>query len=210
MQDDSTTPTVIDPNCNVDDFFRELVTEAVKSGGFETSTASETYLVGLLADSAKPNSATLNVMGRSSFTLMLAHALECQGADRFEKLRLLGDGVLYVSGFFSERLTSRGLEPAYVKGVGATAYGRAALMLRSFGGSSNSSGPDVFTELADNFGMYVNLVNNVAEELRARAVRDDVSLLEAYERWLRGPSKHVAELLLARGVLPTRQTPGVH
>jgi hypothetical protein len=208
MRDDSSTPTVIDPRCNVDDFFRELVTEAVKSGRFETSTASETYLVGLLADSAKPNSATLNVMGQGSFTLMLAQALECQGPDRFEKLRLLGDGVLYLSGFFSERLTSRGLEPAYVKGVGATAYGRAALMLRTFGGGN--SGPDVFTELADNFGMYVSLVSNVAEELRARAVRDDVTLLEAYERWLRGQSRHLADLLLARGVLPTRQTPGVH
>jgi hypothetical protein len=208
MRDDLPAPTVIDPSCNVDDFFRELVAEAVKSGGFETSAATETYLVGLLADSAKPNSATLNVMGQSSFTLMLAQALECQGADRFEKLRLLGDGVLYLSGFFSERLTSRGLEPAYVKGVGATAYGRAALMLRTFGGGN--TGPDLFTELADNFGTYVSLVSNVAEDLRARAVRDDVTLLEVYERWLRVQSRHLADLLLSRGVLPTRQTPGVH
>jgi hypothetical protein len=165
-------------------------------------------LVALLADSAKPNSQTMNVMGGGSFTLMLAEALKCHGADRFERLRVLGDGVLYLSGFFGERLTSRGLAPAYVYGLGATAYGRAAGMLR--GAGPGSGGPDLFTELADNFDMFVNVVSNVAEELRTRSIRDDVSLLEAYERWLRVQSRHMAELLIARGVLPTRQTPGVH
>jgi hypothetical protein len=208
MRDDLLTPAVIDASSSIDDFFRQLVAGAVKSGGFEASNACETYLVGLLADSARPNSAALSVMGQSSFTLMLAEALECQGADRFEKLRLLGDGVLYVSGFFSERLTSRGLEPSYVNGLGATAYSRAALILRSVGGGQ--TGPDLFTELADNFTMFVDVVSNVAEELRARAVRDDASLLEAYERWLRVQSRHLAELLVLRGVLPTRPPPGLH
>jgi hypothetical protein len=208
MRDDLPTPAVIDAGSSIDDFFRQLVAGAVKTGGFATSSVCETYLVALLADSARPNSPTLNVMGQSSFTLMLAEALECQGADRFEKLRGLGDGVLYVSGFFSERLTSRGLEPAYVNGLGATAYSRAALILRSVGGGQ--TGPDLFTELADNFGMFVDVVSYVAEELRARSVRDDVSLLEAYERWLRVQSRHLAELLVLRGVLPTRPTPGLH
>lgn len=199
---------VIDHSSNIDDFFRGLVAEAVKSKGVDTSTASETYLVALLADSARPNSATLNVMGKSSFTLMLADALQCQGAERFDKLRLLGDGVLYVSGFFSERLTSRGLEPSYVNGLGATAYARAGSMLRSMGGGR--SGPDLFTELADNFGMFVDLVSTVAEELRVRAVRDDASLLEAYERWLRVQSRHLAELLASRGLLPSKPVSGIH
>jgi hypothetical protein len=208
MLDDLPTPAVIDASSNLDEFFRQLVAGAVRSGGFETSSACETYLVALLADSARPNSPALNVMGQGSFTLMLAEALECQGADRFEKLRGLGDGVLYVSGFFSERLTSRGLEPAYVNGLGATAYSRAALILRSVGGGQ--TGPDLFTELADNFGMFVDVVSSVAEELRVRSVRDDISLLEAYERWLRGQSRHLAELLVAHGVLPSRPPQGVH
>ncbi len=208
MQDDLFTPTVIDAESNIDDFFRQLVTGAVKSGGIEASSACETYLVALLADSARPNSPTLNVLGQSSFTLLLAQALECQGADRFDKLRGVGDGVLYVSGFFSERLTSRGLEPAYVNGLGATAYSRAAVILKSVGGGQ--TGPDLFTELADNFPRFVEVVNNVAEELRVRAVRDDASLLDAYERWLRVQSRQLAALLVARGVLPSRPPPGVH
>jgi hypothetical protein len=208
MPDPLLVPTVIAAGSNIDDFFRQLVTTAVKSGGFEASSACETYLVALLADSARPNSPALSVMGQGSFTLMLAEALECQGAERFDKLRGLGDGVLYVSGFFSERLTSRGLEPSYVNGLGATAYSRAGLILRGFGGAQ--TGPDLFTELADNFAVLVDVVSSVAEELRAGAVRDDASLLEAYERWLRVQSRHLAELLVARGVLPSRPPPGVH
>jgi hypothetical protein len=193
---------------DVDGFFRELVGQAINHSGFEPSTAGASYVVSLLADSAKPNASPLNVMGESSFTLMLAEAMESHGATRFEKLRLLGDGVLYVSGFFSEHLQRRGLAPYYVRGLGATAYGGAASMLRGVGASS--AGPDVFAELSHNFERFVQLINVVSEELSARAVRDDASLLEMYERWLKLQSEHLADVLVARGVLPQRKTPGLH
>lgn len=208
MPQDPPSKNPFDAAADVDGFFRDLVDQVIKQRGFEPSTASTSYVVGLLADTAKPNSATLNVMADGSFTMMLANALESHGAQRFEKLRVLGDGVLYVSGFFSEHLTRRGLAPYYVRGVGATAYGGAASMLRRVG--APSAGPDVFSELADNFEMFVQLVNSVSEELSARAVRDDSSLLDLYERWLSAQSDRLAELLLARGILPQRGTPGVH
>ena len=75
---------------------------------------------------------------------------------------------------------------------------------------ASSSGPDVFAELSHNFERFVQLINVVSEELSARAVRDDASLLEMYERWLRLQSDHLADLLVAKGVLPQRKTPGVH
>lgn len=193
---------------DVDEFFRDLVTQAIKNRGFEPSTASASYVVALLAEAAKPNASALNVIGESSFTLMLAEAMETQGVARFEKLRLIGDGVLYVSGFFGDHLTRRGLAPYYVKGLGATAYGGAASMLRSVG--AHASGPDVFTELSHKFEMFVQLLSHVAEELAARAVRDDSSLLDVYERWLKVQSDTLTELLLARGILPQRKSPGVH
>jgi len=193
---------------DVDEFFRELVTQAIRSRGFEPSNASASYVVALLAEAAKPNASALNVIGESSFTLMLADAMESQGVARFEKLRLLGDGVLYVSGFFGDHLTRRGLAPYYVKGLGATAYGGAASMLRTVG--AHTTGPDVFTELSRKFEMFVQLLSYVAEELSARAVRDDSSLLDVYERWLKVQSDSLTELLLARGILPQRKSPGLH
>ena len=205
-QDVTNSPFTSAPD--VDGFFRELVTEAIKNRGFEPSTASASYVVALLAEAAKPNASALNVLGESSVTLMLADARESQGVTRFEKLRVLGDGVLYVSCFFGDHLTRRGLAPYYVKGLGATAYGGAASMLRSVG--AHVSGPDVFTELSHKFEMFVQLLSHVAEELSARAVRDDSSLLDVYERWLNVQSDRLTELLLARGILPQRKAPGVH
>jgi hypothetical protein len=200
--------TSFDSSANVDTFFRELVELGIKKRGFEPSSATASYVVSLLADSAKPNASTLNVMGESSMTLLLAEALSSHGAARFEKLRLLGDGVLFVSGFFSDHLTRRGLEPYFVRGLGATAYGGAASMLRRVGASP--TGPDIFGELSHNFEMFVELVSWVSEELAARAVRDDASLLEVYERWLRDESDTLTELLITHGLLPQRKTPGVH
>jgi hypothetical protein len=209
MPQDPLSKSPFDTAPNVDGFFRELVTEVIKSRGFEPSNASASYVVSLLADSAKPNASTLSVMGGDgSFTMMLAEALETQGAARFEKLRILGDGVLYVSGFFSDYLTRRGLQPYYLRGVGATAYGGAASMLRRAG--THSTGPDVFSELSHKFEMFVQLINSVSEELSARSVRDDSSLLEMYEKWLTVQSDRLTELLLAHGVLPQRGTPGLH
>jgi hypothetical protein len=208
MPQDPLTNSPIDTAPDVDGFFRELVSLAIKNRGFEPSTASASYVVALLAEAAKPNASALNVIGESSFTLMLADAMESQGVARFEKLRLLGDGVLYVSGFFGDHLARRGLAPYYVKGLGASAYGGAASMLRSVGAHSN--GPDVFTELSHKFEMFVQLLAHVAEELSARAVRDDSSLLDVYERWLKVQSDRLTELLLARGILPQRKSPGLH
>jgi hypothetical protein len=208
MPQDPLSKSPIDTAPDVDGFFRELVTQAIRNKGFEPSTASASYVVALLAEAAKPNASALNVIGENSFTLMLADAMESQGVARFEKLRVLGDGVLYVSGFFGDHLTRRGLAPYYVKGLGATAYGGAASMLRSVG--AHSSGPDVFSELSHKFENFVQLLSYVAEELSARAVRDDSSLLDLYERWLKVQSDRLTDLLLSRGILPQRKSPGVH
>jgi hypothetical protein len=208
MSQDLLSTSPFDTAADVDGFFRELVTQAIKNRGFEPSTASASYVVALLAEAAKPNASALNVLGEGSFTLMLAEAMESHGATRFEKLRLLGDGVLYVSGFFGDHLARRGVAPYYVKGLGATAYGGAASMLRSVG--SHASGPDVFTELSRKFEMFVQLLSHVSEDLSARAVRDDSTLLDVYERWLEGKSDRLTELLLSRGILPQRKAPGLH
>ena len=74
MPEDLPDSSLLDTTLDVDGFFRELVGQVIKSRGYEPSTATSSYVVGLLADSAKPNPATLHVMGSHSFTMMLADA----------------------------------------------------------------------------------------------------------------------------------------
>lgn len=178
------------------DFFRDLVGAVVSDRGFETTEASEIYVVSLLADAAQSPAALEKA--EQPFGVRLAKAMSASGGERFERFRRLGDDVLFVSGFFSEHLQTRGLPLDYVAAVGQRAYGGAASMLRR-----HAAGPQVFDELADKFAMFVNLLQNVADSLSTTALKDETDVLELYERWQRSRSHVLAKALLELGLLPT-------
>jgi hypothetical protein len=135
---------------------------------------------------------------------LLDEALQTAGQERFERLRTLGDGVLYVSGFFSEHLETRGVAPTYISALGSRAYGSAAAMLRQ--NAADSGAPDLFNELADKFRMFVDLLADVAEALSVRSARSASATVKLYERWLKTGSASLAEELTARGLVPLRGT----
>jgi hypothetical protein len=199
----------IDLSGDVQGYFAELVVEAAEERRVEANPAVTSYVAALLADYAHPGSLTFDALDRP-FTLLLAEALESEGSARFERLRALGDGVLYVRGFFSEHLETRGVELRYVSSVGARAYDSAASMLRRRGSSEASSAPDVFGELAERFDVFVALVGGVADRIVAQSgAGGDGSVLKLYERWLRTGSNELAVALGQRGLVPLRTRAGL-
>ncbi|MBC7017903.1 hypothetical protein, partial [Salmonella enterica] len=87
---------------SVADFFEEVVEDAMKVRGVNASEGATSYVVALLAELAKPGSPVERTLDRP-LTLLLDEALHTNElATRFEKLRTLGDGVLYSSGFFAD------------------------------------------------------------------------------------------------------------
>ncbi len=196
----------IDVSSDISGFFREAVDTAVQSRGIDATPAATTYLAALLADYAKPNQLNEETLNRP-LTLLLDEAMQATGHERFERLRTLGDGVLYVSGFFGEHLENRGVEVSYVSALGARAYGNAAGMLRRGGGNT---GPRVFEELAANFRSFIALLNEVADRLLATSATSDGSVLKLYERWVKTGSSSLADELAALGVVPTRGNGTVH
>ncbi|MBX3129005.1 MAG: hypothetical protein KF718_19975 [Polyangiaceae bacterium] len=189
------------------DFFGNVVGDAIRARGLDTTDAAETYVVGLLVDYARPDQLSEETLSRP-LTLLLDEAMRASGHERFERLRSLGDGVLYVSGFFAEHLHTRGVERHYVSSVGARAYESAAAMLRTSG--AESSGPDVFAELAQKFRAFADLLAEVADALAARAARSDRAMLRVYERWLETGSASLADALTSRGLVPVRGSGTVH
>ena len=122
---------------SISGFFHEIVEEAIQTRGVTVTAGATTYIVGLLADFARPDGRAEETMDRP-LAFLLDEALNTAlPAERFERLRTLGDGVLYTSGFFGDHFEARGVEQSYLIGIGQAAYGRASSMLR--GGSS----PDV-------------------------------------------------------------------
>jgi hypothetical protein len=179
-------------------FFGELIAQIRQRRAYATSLATETYIAGILADHAH---AAVPFAGyEKPLTLQLAEALNQVGTERFCRLRQIGDGVLYTTGFFGEYLARRGVEQGYVEELGARAYANAGKMMVLDRADDN----ELFDELASHFHLFVSLIHEVADHLRAGAARSQAAIVELYERWLRGRSDSLAAALASRGLVPLR------
>lgn len=195
--------TTIDVSPNIEAYFEEIVHDAMRARRVAATPAAEHYLSGLLVDYAKGHKPKAL---DEPLTFQLRDALESSGAERFSRLQRLGDGVLYVVGFFGAWLRRRGADRDYVMSVGSSAYGHASAMLRM---GARQEGPNVLEELSDKFDRFVVVLGEIADGALASA-RDDSSLLRAYERWQETGSSKLAESLVEMGFFPMRGDEGVH
>jgi hypothetical protein len=197
-------PTEIDVCRDLDGFFLEVVQSVRRQRVYEATAAAATYVASLLADRARGGDS------QSSFerplTLMLDEALNKVGIERFERLRHIGDDVLYTTGFFGEHLESRGIEQQYVEFLGARAYATASRMFLTDGARPGG----LFDELAGRFPMFVALVHDVADTLNASALLSHRNLLALYERWARTGSETLAKALVRSGLVPLRGNRTLH
>ena len=79
MPQDLLPKSPIDTAPDVDGFFRELVTQAIKQRGFEPSTASASYLVALLAEAATHGDEQAAVEGWGPGLYLDVEAVEALG-----------------------------------------------------------------------------------------------------------------------------------
>ncbi|MBX3190859.1 MAG: hypothetical protein KF819_27930 [Labilithrix sp.] len=188
---------------SVSDFFEEIVEDAMKARGLTASEGATSYVVALLAELAKPGSPVERTLERP-LTLLLDEALHTNElAERFEKLRTLGDGVLYSSGFFADHFEARGVDTNYIMSIGRTAYENAGSLIR--GRAKEEEGqPDIFNELAVGFVSFVDVVGEVANATIARGVATSRGLLKLYERWLKTRSDRLADALSSHGFVAPR------
>ena len=184
-------------------FFRETLDTVRQRRDYEATSAAQAYIAGVLADHAYAPVA--GDAADQPLTLVLAKALTAVGNERFQRLRRLGDDVLYTTGFFAEHLERRGIEQSYVEELGARAYATAGRMLVVDRADQNG----VFDELAQRFHMFVALVHDVAETLRVGAARSQHALVQLYERWLNSGNESLAAALASRGLVPLRGTGGL-
>ena len=183
-------------------FFMEAVDEAVHARRVEATHQATMYLAGLLTDFSHPAGELEHTFDRP-LAFLLDDALHATGRERFQRLKALGDGALYLSGFFGEHVESRGLDPRYTADMGAAAYSGAAAMLQRRQGG-------VFDELALKFGQFVEVLTVVAEQALAQQAQGGQGALKLYERWLKSGSQTLAAELVTRGIVPRRGHGGVH
>jgi hypothetical protein len=174
----------VTPHASVDEFFHEVVTDALEAVALDTSEPAEWYLVALLGDFTR---------GRISdepLVLQLVGDPGAEPAERVRQLKQVGDTSLYVSGFFTESLGRKLVDADYYIGLGSRAYAELAGRL---GGALTT----VYAELAEKFPRFVD----VLAEVRRRCDFVGADVLRLYEEWVRTRDAWVERKLRACGVL---------
>jgi hypothetical protein len=188
---------------SVSDFFEEAIVEAMKARRVNASDSARSYLVALLTDLAKPGSPIERTLERP-LTLLLDEALHTpELGERFDRLRTLGDGVLYSSGFFADHFEARGVDTSYLIGIGSTAYNNAGSLLRT-GSTRDVNALDIFGELSNHFASFVAVIAEVANATIASGVATSRGLVKLYERWLKTRSDKLADALSSHGFVAPR------
>lgn len=203
-----TRPLTISIAPSMSRYFEEVIADAMRVRHIEATEAASRYLVGILCDYAHPDEEAGSPFTKP-LTFLLRDALDTVGAERFRRLRALGDGILYALGFFGGHIELRGVDRKYVVGVGSAAYSHASVMLR-MSAPQEGPGTDVLGELTRKFERFAEVLADVAEGTLACGARDQRSLVKLYERWLRTGSSRLAEELGSHGLVPVRTKGGLN
>jgi hypothetical protein len=187
---------------SVASFFHDVVEDAIRAKRVEATDGATSYLVALLSDYAHPGAGAEEALTRP-LAFLLDEALHTAApAERFDRLRRLGDAVLYSCGFFGDHFRARGIDQSYLIGIGSVAYGTASSMLR--GPATQTLELDIYSELASKFASFVAVLCEVADGTIAQAIAGVRDLVKVYERWLRTGSDRLAQALTSHGLVPTR------
>ncbi len=189
---------------SVTEFFREAVHDALQTRCVEAPGGVTNYLVAVLSDYAHPDERTEQALGRP-LAFQLDEALHTVDlAERFERLRSLGDNVLYCSSFFSDHFESKGVDQSYLVSIGTRAYDGAGAML-----GPTQPEVSIFPQLASRFSQFVDVLTEVADATSTMGLATSHSVLKVYERWRKTGSARLAKALSSQGILPGRKVEGI-
>ncbi|MDB4962952.1 MAG: hypothetical protein JWP01_2951 [Myxococcales bacterium] len=177
---------------SVDEYFHEVVTDALEAVDLDASEPAGWYLVGLLGDFTKTR------LTDEPLGMKLATPVADSG-QRVKNLKQVGDTSLYVAGFFAESLNRSLVDVEYYVGLGQSAYAQLA---RSLGGGTRP-GPlgDVYEELAEKFPRFVDVLTEVRKRTTLAELNATTDIGKLYEVWLRTREDWVEQKLKAAGVL---------
>ena len=178
------------------EYFKEQLEKAMEHQKISTSAFTEHYLVTLLAACVRggPLPGAEAGIEDAPLALLYVRAVQSSRHERARLLRAMGDTALFVSGFFADSLSRKLVDLQYYRAMGGHAY--ACL---SHQDELLAFGPDVFSELADRFTQFADLLSEVSEASR---LTSSSSILRLYERWMQTGSSRAASLLAERGLVP--------
>lgn len=176
---------------SLNEFFREVLSSALKNQRVEATSATEFYLVNLLAHF------THLPVNDEPLGLKLVDAQTRPPEERLLALRDVGDQTLYVTGLFADSLERRHVDVDYYVQIGCTAYRQLSQHNRYLRETQGA----IFAELAEKFAAYVEVL---AEVGIGTNLQSPTNLVQLYERWLRTGSEWAERKLREAGVVLPR------
>ncbi len=180
-----------------DDFFSQIVEEAMSSRNMETFPLAQSYLVNLL----KTYIHTENLFDlelengkktRETLAEMFLKAQNSSPTVKVEILKKLGDVSLYVSGFFGDSFQRKIIDIDYYIEMGGVAYGSLAQEIRV------DTSKKVFTEYSKRFLDFVDLLDHISQKSN---LTNDENILRLYEKYLKTGSPRAKEILEEKGII---------
>jgi len=200
MQGSSETVRLI-TDTNLRGFFQDAVTEAMERRRVVADDLTVVYVVNLLESFLRSEdfyTRTPEGLELQPLAMVYAEALEAPSSQaREQALKRLGDLALFVAGVFAESLNRRPVDIDYYVSMGGNAYGCLA---EACDAQRDRRGVvQVFSELAEKFVAFADVLATVHERIR---VRSDADVLRVYETWLRTGSRRAEALLREAGIDP--------
>lgn len=174
---------------SVDEFFHEVVTDALSAVDLDASEPAGWYLVGLLGEF------TTARLSDEPLGMKLATPADSPG-ERVRTLKEVGDTSLYVAGFFAESLSRSLIDVDYYVGLGQTAYTQLARSL----GTRRAIG-EVYEELAAKFPRFVDVLVQVRKRVTIAELNATSDIGRLYDIWLRTRDEWVEKKLKQAGLL---------
>jgi hypothetical protein len=194
-------PTKLIEQKNLRHFFQESVSQALKNQHLEAQEFTVVYLVNLLTSFSRsenlfeiePTSGGLVLKPLAGF-----YKDAIDAGSEFERelaLQRMGDIALFIAGIFSQSLQNKLVDIDYYVNMGGHAYSYLADVKQRRLNAAPLG--DIFSELADKFVGFVDVLGEVGEGLQTPS---DTGLLRLYEVWLRTGSKRAQNHLLKQGL----------
>lgn len=174
---------------SVDEFFHEVVTDALSAVDLSASEPASWYLVGLLGE--------FTTARLTDEPLGVKLATHCPDpAERVRTLKQVGDQSLYVAGYFAESLTRSLVDVDYYVGLGQSAYAQLARHV-----AAGKSLALIYEELADQFPKFVDVLAQVRKRVQVAEVGATQDIGRLYEIWLRTRDEWVEKKLRDAGLI---------
>lgn len=183
---------------NLQLYFHELVSEAIKHQHLKADEHISFYLVNLLSHFTHSENIQRREDGEETpLAILFCQAQQESPEVKVRLLKYLGDFSLLISGFFQDSLSRKIVDVDYYMSMGGAAYSQ--LSSSGLHRKQQALFSQMFSELSDHFVQWVDVISEVSE---VSHMNSHQNLLRLYEKWIRTGSHRLKELLSQKGVIP--------